>query len=150
VFFIIIKFFNVNIYQNFFFTPFKSFQLPNRFTICLDKKKKVETPRFLPVNIQILFIWVFFLIFFKFCKLRCVCIRFMFCTAKFRSILFKILSLNSFFNFHFLLINSFIILFLYCFIYLSISPKTISTVPIKAAKSAKKWPFVITGKTCRW
>jgi len=111
VFFNINKASNVNIYQDFIFIPLKSFQLPNRFTICLDKKKKVETPRFLPVSMQILFICVFFLILSNFCKLRWVCIRFMFCTAKFRSILFKIFSLNSFFNFHFLLINSFIILF---------------------------------------
>jgi len=34
--------------------------------------------------------------------------------------------------------------------YLSISPKTISIVPIKVTKSAKKWPFAIFGKTCKW
>jgi len=35
-------------------------------------------------------------------------------------------------------------------IYLSISPKTISIVPIKVTKSAKKCPFDIFGKTCKW
>ena len=33
--------------------------------------------------------------------------------------------------------------------YLSISPKTISIVPIKADKSAKKWPFVNIGSACK-
>ena len=39
---------------------------------------------------------------------------------------------------------------LYVNIYLSISPNTISTVPIIATKSAKKCPLASAGATCKW
>jgi hypothetical protein len=119
---------------------------------CLDNVYFLKTPPNRPVNKQILFCLLNHDSFFKKASFLTISTRMILFIWKFCKILLKIFLLNSVFKNDFRLMKSFEITIFSVFItcYLSISPKTISIVPIIVTKSAKKCPFINLGNTCMW